>query len=766
PEGVVEADSGELERLAERLGGWAGQVGERGAGMRLCFRLVAPGQEEEEEEGDGVWVVEPLCQDREDLSLLVPLEMAWRRGAGAQVLERRMERPKETMVGELMRAARLVPVLAEVLSGKKPRAVKLDAVGAWQFLREGAPLLERAGFGVLVPSWWTKTPALTVKGMAADGGNAGLVDGLVQFDWEVALGEATLDEAELRRLAELKVPLVRFRGEWVELKSEELERALAFVETFGQGSRLSVAEAIRAQVGLERVGGMPIGALEATGTLGELLAGKAARMRVRKTPKGFQGTLRPYQRRGVSWLAFLETLGLGACLADDMGLGKTIQVLARLEMERGAKGAVEGPTLIVCPMSVVGNWRDEAGRFTPKLSVVVHHGPERLKGEALAAQIKGASVVITTYATATRDREALGAQHWHRVVLDEAQNIKNSRTKQAQALRALEARHRVALTGTPVENRLSELWSIMDFLNPGLLGTAKAFRESLARPIERYRNAEKAAQLQALCRPFVLRRLKTDKTIIKDLPDKVEIKESCHLTVEQVTLYQAVLEESMESIESSEGIARKGNVLSAMTRLKQVCNHPALLLQDGSALPGRSGKLVRLEEILRSVVEAGEKALVFTQYTMMGDMLQPHLEAQLGREVLYLHGKVSRKAREAMIDRFQGEGGPPVFVISLKAGGTGLTLTAANHVIHFDRWWNPAVEDQATDRAYRIGQRKEVQVRKFICPGTLEARIDAMLEKKKALADSVIGSGGLQVTEMSTEKLREMFALSAQLVTE
>jgi SNF2 family DNA or RNA helicase len=418
-------------------------------------------------------------------------------------------------------------------------------------------------------------------------------------------------------------------------------------------------------------------------------------------------------------------------------------------------------------MSVVGNWQREADRFAPVLRVLVHHGSERLTGRSFADEARKHDLVLTTYALVARDRDQLAQVPWGRVVLDEAQNIKNSASKQAQAVRSLKASGRVALTGTPVENRLSELWSIMDFLNPGLLGPASDFRRRIAVPVERYRDEQVAAGLKRATQPFILRRLKTDGSIISDLPEKIEMKVFCNITREQATLYQAVLDEMMARIEESKpGIERRGLVLATMMKLKQVCNHPRQLLRDGSRLEGRSGKLARTEELLEEALAEGDRALVFTQFAEWGALLQSHLEERFGSDVLFLHGGIPKRARDEMVARFQSGSGPSVFILSLKAGGTGLNLTAANQVIHFDRWWNPAVEDQATDRAFRIGQRKGVQVRKLVCVGTLEERIDRMIEQKKELAERIVGSGEGWLTELSTSELREVVKLSAEAVAE
>ncbi len=504
--------------------------------------------------------------------------------------------------------------------------------------------------------------------------------------------------------------------------------------------------------------------VDADGWLGDLLSGQAdRRLEPVPAPAAFAGELRPYQERGLSWLSFLDGLGLGGVLADDMGLGKTIQLLSLI----AAQPTGSGPTLLVCPMSLVGNWQREAARFTPGLRVHVHHGADRLAAGDLPAALAGVELVITSYGVAARDQAALGALTWARVVCDEAQNIKNHATRQARAVRALPAAARIALTGTPVENRLSELWSIMEFTNPGLLGPAEKFRQRFAIPIERDGSPDAEQALKRLTQPFVLRRLKTDQAIISDLPDKQEMKVWCNLTAEQASLYAATVADMLSRIEdAADDISRRGLVLATMARLKQVCNHPAQLLGDGSRLPGRSGKLARLEEICDEIVAEGDKALCFTQYAEFGRMLQPHLAARLGCPVLFLHGGTPKKQRDAMVDTFGSLTEPAVFLLSLKAGGTGLNLTAASHVIHVDRWWNPAVEDQATDRAFRIGQRRNVQVRKFVCVGTLEERIDAMIEDKKALAERVVGSGESWLTELSAADLREVLELSPEAVSE
>ncbi|MET7835295.1 DEAD/DEAH box helicase [Micromonospora sediminicola] len=768
PQRAFPAEPAALETLRAELAAW--QRDAAGGAVRGTFRLVEPAVDPVAELVEGAtWRVEFGLHPADEPGLVVDAGHIWQRPAPA--LAARGVDPQETLLAELGRASRLWPELEAALRSAAPEGMELDAEGAHRFLREGAPVLHAAGFGVLLPSWWRRSSSrlgarLRARSRTAPGavattaGGLGL-DALVDYRWELALGDQPLTAEELASLADLKSPLVRLRGRWVELDAQRLEAGLRLLRSSGE---LTVADLLRMGLsGDDRAGELPVLDVVADGALGELLAGEAERrLTPADPPPGFAGTLRPYQRRGLAWLAFLQSLGLGGILADDMGLGKTVQLLALL----AGDPPEAGPTLLVCPMSLVGNWQREAAKFAPGLRVHVHHGAERARGDGFAAAVRESDLVLTTYSVAARDAFELAGVDWHRVVVDEAQAIKNAATRQAEAVRSLPARHRVAVTGTPVENRLADLWSIMQFANPGLLGPAATFRKRFAEPIERHGDAEVAERLRRITGPFVLRRLKTDPSIITDLPEKLEMEVVCNLTAEQAALYRAVVDDMMAKIESSDGIERRGLVLATMTRLKQVCNHPAQLLHDGSALVGRSGKLERLDEIVDEVLAAGEKALLFTQYAEFGGMLRGHLSARTGREVLLLHGGVGKAERDAMVTRFQSPDGPPLFVLSLKAGGTGLTLTAANHVVHVDRWWNPAVEDQATDRAFRIGQRRRVQVRKFVCAGTVEEKVAAMIADKRSLARSVVGSGEQWVTELSTATLRELFTLESGAVVE
>ena len=768
-EPTVDADETQVADLARALTSWHRSSIRQAGPVRTCFRLDPP-------DDGAAWRIEFLLQSREDPSLLVPADQVWRARRRISGLFGTIEHPQERLLTDLGHACRLYPELEQALETARPQMLETDVAGAHRFLAEAAPLLEQAGFGVLVPPWWrTRAARLGLRVRArpgssrAEGGGLLGLDGLVDYRYEVALGDDSLSAVELRELAALKVPLVRVRGRWVELQPADIEAALRTLEDAAGGAEATVGDLLRQGLGLEpSPGGLPIVAVEGDGWLGELL-GTDQRVEPVVAPTGFAGSLRPYQERGLGWLAFMDQVGLGACLADDMGLGKTVQLLALLLAERerpGSRRRRQSPTLLICPMSVVGNWQREAERFAPGIRVHVHHGSPRLSGRAFAAAVRRSDMVITTYALATRDADLLGTVRWGRIALDEAQNIKNAETKQARTIRALRAPRRVALTGTPVENRLAELWSIMEFCNPGLLGPAARFRQRFAVPIERYHDEDAADRLKRITAPFVLRRLKTDRSIIADLPDKIEMKVYCNLTREQATLYQAVVDDMLARIDASEGIERRGLVLATMMKLKQVCNHPAHLLRDGSRLDGRSGKLARLEEVLEEALAEGDRALCFTQFAEMGSLLRDHLVRRLGVEVPFLHGGVPKRARDEIVARFQSDGGPPVLLLSLKAGGVGLNLTAANHVVHFDRWWNPAVEDQATDRAFRIGQHRDVQVRKFVCVGTLEERIDRMIEDKRELAERIVGSGEGWLTELSTAQIRELVALSADAVAE
>jgi len=738
--------------------------------LRACFRLELPPSDREP------FTLRFLLQSPDDPSLLVPATEVWKsKGRSLEKFGRAFRDPQESLLEALGRASRIYPLLAGSLALAQPASIALDPTAAWTFLGEGATSLADAGFGVIVPGELTITGQRRLRLRMRVGGNgkkvAGVVAGvaglgldeLLQVDWAAVIGDEALTAKELTALARQKAPLVQFRGAWVAIDPRELgdiQKRLA-----GGSSTMSKREAILAVLaGEARRGEMSV-AVTASGVVAALVDRlKTSGNKELAAPASLEATLRPYQERGLNWLVTMGSLGLGACLADDMGLGKTMQLLAFLLRRLEESPRDRRPALLVAPTSVVGNWEREVERFAPSLDIVRHYGAERASSVKDFPKKPG-TLVVTTYGLLRRDADLLAGVDWSVAVLDEAQNIKNAASATARAARGLRADHRFALTGTPVENRIAELWSILEYANPGLLGPLESFRRDFAIPIERYGNDHAAERLKRIVSPFILRRLKSDPTIIQDLPPKNEMKVVCTLTREQATLYKAVVDEELRRIEVADGIERRGRVLALLTFTKQICNHPAQYLGESGPLPKRSGKLARLTEMLEEALAAGDKALVFTQYREMGDKLVEHIAKSLGVEVTFLHGGTPKKARDEMVRRFQEElHGPRVFVLSLKAGGTGLNLTAANHVFHYDRWWNPAVEDQATDRAYRIGQKRAVQVHKLLCAGTVEDKIDRLLRQKRELASKIIGAGEQWITELDGHELRDLFALSDRAI--
>ena len=776
---AISASAAQLESLERSHSLWLHNLKLAGdEHFRVAFRLSAP------EEANGSWALEFALQAQADPSLLVPAGGVWR----GNVSVRRLRAPQEKLLTGLGYAARFFTPLQRALESAAPERVELGPIEAFLFMRECAPLLEEGGFSVLVPPWWNRSGArlglrARISPAKSSSESEGVaqsmmsLDRVVRYRWELSLGGQTLSQEEFEALAALKSPLVQLRGEWVRLDPEQVEAAVQFFSRQeDRESEFALPEALRLGLGgAGQLEGLEVEEVDFEDGLKEWFERLSGERKLELLPPSdsLRAELRPYQQVGYSWLDFLRKAGLGACLADDMGLGKTLQTLALLSRDR-ERGLLQAPALIVCPTSVVSNWHKEAERFTPDLRVLVHQGPDRLRGQEFARELEHTDLVVTSYVLLRWDTDMLQSIGWHGVVLDEAQNIKNPEAKQSKVAYQLPAGFRLALTGTPVENRLNELWSIMRFLNPGYLGSRQEFRRCFARPVEREGDEEALHRLHRLTKPLVLRRLKSDPRVIDDLPDKQESKVYCHLSEEQASLYEAVVRDVMEQLEDSEGIQRNGLVLSMLTRLKQICNHPAQFLHEGdsSVADGvansaaaneaarRSGKLARLFELLEETLSVGDRCLIFTQYQEMGAMLHRALPERFDTPTQFIHGGTPARKRTELVRRFQeDEEGPQVFILSLKAGGTGLNLTRASHVFHFDRWWNPAVEDQATDRAYRIGQRRNVQVHKFVCVGTLEERIDEMIEQKKALAESVIGTDGAWITELTNQELREMVTL-------
>ena len=648
-------------------------------------------------------------------------------------------------------------------SGRLYRTLSWSAAEAHRFLLE-VPALEAAGVLVRIPDWWQRRPRASVQVTVGSKEPGGLgLNALVDFDVRLAVDGEPLSEAEWRTLAAQEAGLALVRGKWVELDREKLDAVLGHWKAAQRHARtgeLSLLEAMRL------IAGAGTGAADepeapdaevaswsrvyAGPWLKNALAGLRQPSTIAQALPGgeLRAELRPYQEVGVRWLGFAASLGLGACLADDMGLGKTIQVLGFL-LARKKAGISRGSSLLVAPASLLGNWVAEIERFAPSLRVQVAHASA---GGGAIAPGKN-DLVIITYAGLSRSPWAAGVE-WDAVILDEAQAVKNPGARQTRAVKALKSRARIALTGTPVENRPLDLWSIFDFLNPGLLGSAKAFGRFV-----KALGKSGYAPLRELTRPYLLRRLKTDKSVIRDLPEKTEVTAYCGLSRKQAALYQQSLDDLKQRLAEVSGIERRGLVLASLTRLKQICNHPSQWLRDGSFAPATSGKFTRLAAICEEIASRQQRALVFTQFREMTVPLAEHLRGVFGAEGLVLHGGTPVGERKALVDRFQ-RGDAPFFVLSTKAGGVGLNLTAAAHVIHFDRWWNPAVEDQATDRAFRIGQQRNVLVHKFVCRGTVEERIDEMLARKKRVAGELLeGGADAALTEMSDAELLRTLSL-------
>ncbi|MFF2089522.1 DEAD/DEAH box helicase [Paenibacillus sp. NPDC058174] len=778
--------------------------------FRPLLQLLEP-----EDAETGGWRLALLLQDKFEPAKLAPVRLAADGKASGTWPSNWTPHVNERSAAWLAHLRASLPADRLAGSSKDVLNAPLSADDAWRFLTADSQHLLAAGWQVLLPAWWEeasrKKPRIRAKvrpgegeGERAGGSRSFFgLDALIEFDWRVSIGDTDLSEAEFRELVARGERLVQFRGQWVPLDPAllaQIRKAMAGVDP---RRGLSFQDVLQLQLRRNRATFMPAaaekagegglgeeseseGELEMVVELNDQLTTVMAQLTQQTewpsipVPPTLHAELRSYQQGGFSWLAFLRRLGIGAVLADDMGLGKTIQFITYLlhVAEEATASGERRPALLICPTSVLGNWQKEVNRFAPSLRILLHYGSKRLSGDMFYKEAAKADLVLTSYATSTLDQELLGGYTWSAVCLDEAQNIKNAGTKQAKAVKSLPARHRIALTGTPIENRLAELWSIYDFTNPGYLGTARVFTEQFGQAIERERDEKRTQELQRLVKPFMLRRKKKDPNIMLDLPDKNEMKTYIHLTGEQSALYDRTVKELMDEVKKVKGIQRKGAILSALTRLKQLCDHPVLLTKEAVPLPrdereeaaesamliGRSAKLERLLELVKELRDEGERCLIFTQYIGMGEMLQRLLGRELGEPVLYLHGGSSKTARDRMIEQFQSRElpsaeQPNVFILSIKAGGVGLNLTAANHVFHFDRWWNPAVENQATDRAYRMGQTRNVQVHKFISLGTLEERIDEMLESKQQLSDDVITSSEDWITELSTDALRDLFTL-------
>jgi hypothetical protein len=719
--------------VSKRLERWIKPV--TGAGRsRLVVQLDPP-------DSSGAWYLSVLGRGAE--GGLLPIELA--------LTDSRSTKP---MADDLARLERLYPVLLRA-GGQRRGQVYLKQDEAWELMTVTGATLEAAGFDVKVPALSRRSPSPTLRLFTIPSSDT--VVGAHQLSdvrWSAVFDDVELTAADISRLAAEARPLIRSRGRWVELNRADLKEAAAALAERADRTRMTGAEILRHAVGLE---GSPLAGgvtVEGAGWATDLLA-RAHDVPTDPVtrPEGFRGQLRSYQADALAWLGFLDAVELGGCLALDMGLGKTPTVLAHIRRTMG-----DGTALVVAPPAVVGNWAAEAQRFTPDLKVLVHHGAARASAGELERAVGRVDVVITTYGTAVRDIDALSGVTWDRVVLDEAQAIKNPANESAQQLRRLQARTRLALTGTPIENGLGDLWAILDFLNPGLVGGRPAFVSQLS--------GEGEQALRALNGLLVFRRTKSEPVVAAELPDRIDELDHCSMTTEQIGMYQAVLDRLVITTTDETGEPRQGAILAAITALKQICNHPAAYEDDGRPLAGRSGKLARLEEIVESVFAAGERILVFTHFAEWGKRLADHLTEVTGVPIACYHGGLARGARDKLIADFQNGEGAGALVLSLKAGGTGLNLTAASHVVLYDRWWNPAVEDQARDRAWRIGQTRTVVSHRLVCPGTVDERVEEVVAGKRHIADLVLPKSS-SLADLDADQLRVALGIRPEsLLTE
>ncbi|MBA3822266.1 MAG: DEAD/DEAH box helicase [Ktedonobacterales bacterium] len=722
--------------------------------VRLVWQVYEPSTEEDE-----TWTLSPFLEDVTDPSSRFPLsaisEIASELPSGFKTIS-------ATRCREILRyALAYSPMLHGRIDCDALTSATCTTDELLTFLRDEAPTLIAAGFGVYFPTWWeeaTQRRTLTVSGAIRQptGEEATLTyDALLEVDWQLALGDETITLRELETLAALKSPLVRWRGRWARLDQQALQHGLALIR---RRRKTTFTQMLQIFLDQERT---PVPGVQeewiSQGSIDELMGYLRGHQKIKELPPppGLNATLRPYQQRGVNWLFFLTEHGLSPLLADSMGLGKTVQALALLQYQRARPNS--GPFLVVTTTSSVTNWQQEAQRFC-NLNPLIHHGQRRHREDLWQAALRH-ELVVTSYQVLLRDVELLRQIPWQGVILDEAHQVKNHGTKQARAARALNARYRLALTGTPVENSALDIHAIESFLNPGLLGSQEAFRQRFILPMQRDDDDAKH-ELQQLLAPFILRRLKTDPEIAPELPPKIEEIEYCTLTTEQAGIYAGILQHMEETLADTDPFKRQGAVFRLIQRLKQCCNHPAHYLKERSPLPRRSGKLLRLEELLADALAEDQRILVFTQFADWGKTLQPYLAERFGEEVLFFAGHSTRKQRAEMVERFEHEEqGPRIFLISLKAGGNALNLVRASTVIHYDRWWTKAAEDQATDRAHRIGQTKTVHVHTLVCAGTLEQRIADLIDGKQRLADDIIVSNEHDLEKLSIDQLRDLLAL-------
>ncbi|MBA3062639.1 MAG: hypothetical protein FP833_06785 [Atribacteria sp.] len=687
---------------------------------------------------------------KDPLSPLIPLADVFT--AKKTVFSHPVEMVRFTVAHQISTASTYFPPLKTVLSSKGKKSPLIDPLEMARFIQNGQHIFNMLGIRVIVPKELKilSSPqlSLAVKLKAGEKQNISYfnLEEMLTFSWEVALGDLKLTRKEFLQLVKSAAGVVKFKEHYLLLQPEEVAR---IVKKLNQPlPKLSSAEIMQASIT-----GQTANIFFHSDDKLRKMIDELTRFKLVKLPKSLKAVLRPYQKRGFQWLYSNADKGFGSCLADDMGLGKTIQAIT-LILKLKEEKKLDHPALVICPTTLVGNWLKECNKFAPSLKALTYHGPER---RLITAH---ADLVITTYGLLRREVEKFKKRNWNLIIIDEAQNIKNADSKQTKTVKALKSSGSIALSGTPVENHLTELWSIFDYLNPGYLGTRQNFSRRFAMPIEKYRDQRKIALLQKATAPFIMRRMKTDRSIIQDLPDKIVKNEYCYLSKEQTAIYQRVVDTNIQEISNSEGIARRGLVFKLMTSLKQICNHPVHYTKKGTVVKEHSGKAEMAISLLEKIVSAREKVLLFTQYKEMGNLLVQLIQTELRIAPLFFHGSLTRKKREIMIEDFQNGNVSPIMIISLKAGGTGLNLTAATNVVHYDLWWNPAVEAQATDRTYRIGQSRNVIVHRLITIGTFEEKIDEMISAKKELAELTVSTGEKWLSELSNQELKEIFKLS------
>ncbi len=764
--------------------------------VQVVFELKSPTPMESQQE-KATWTLEFGVQQVDHGQTYLTARDIWTGSSENCLLEMESEtmaNPGMHLLAGLRIASSLWSPLRRISDKSLPHELHLTLTEAYEYLESGADLLHTAGFKTLMPEWWnpqTQSDLRLVMQLRDSRGNLAKSDSQLEpedqeafaVEWRLALGQELLSHSQIQNLAQAQSPLVYMNDQWLRFNEKQIEAARISLAHETQDHKVSLFQALRllqehsetqtrpnswtwSEIGGKdglNLPALPVSMESPTGRMQRIWHALQAVNRddSLEEPPGFVGKLRPYQKRGLAWLWYLHQVGLGACLADDMGLGKTIQAIALFlaqEQIRDAHGRL--PRLLICPTSVLRNWQREIERFAPQLQTYLHHGPRRADSQRFFSEMRQYDVILTSFGTARVDQDTLRSITWHTLVIDEAQNIKNASTQQAQAIRSFFGQNKIALTGTPIENRLSELWSVLDFVNRGYLGTQANFFRRYIRPIEGQDDRQRLEHLKRIVQPFVLRRLKSDPDVISELPEKQEITVTCDLSPEQTLLYAGAVSGARSGLKSLEGIRRRGTILALITKLKKITNHPALLQEDDAELSRRSGKLDRLMEMLEESLDNQNKAIIFTTFVRMGMFLQQSLQEKLDVQADFLHGAVDLSRRQEMVDRFQNGGQQvPILLLSLRTGGVGINLTAANQVYHFDRWWNPAVEQQATDRAHRIGQSKRVQVYKFMVAGTIEEHIDNLIRDKTSLAEEVLGSGEAWLTELSNERLFELLSL-------